>query len=134
MQFKQEHAATIVKYNFTLGDLVLIRNTAIEKSLNRKMCARYLGPLIVILQNNGGAYIVAKLDRSVFDRPIAAFRVIPYFAHQRVDIPPLDKLIDISARRLRELEDSTAADPDDDSEDLADKEDSPPDSPNGDED
>ena len=132
--FEQEHAATIVKYDFTLGDLVLIRNTAIKKSLNRKMRARYLGLLIVILQNKGGAYIVAELDGSVFDHPIAAFRVIPYFTCQHIDIPPLDKLIDISTHRLCELEDSTAANPDDDSNDLADEEDSPPDSPDGNED
>ena len=134
IRFEQEHAATIIKYDFKLGDLVLIRNAAIEKSLNRKMRVRYLGPLIVISQNKGGAYIVSELNGSVFDRPIAAFRVIPYFARQHIDIPPLNKLIDISARRLRELEDSTAADPDDDSDNLADEEDSPPDSPDGDED
>ena len=134
IRFEQEHAATIVKYDFNLGDLVLIRNTAIEKSLNCKMRVRYLGPLIVISRNKGGAYIVSELDGSVFDRTIAAFRVIPYFARQHIDIPPLDKLVDISARRLRELEDSTAADPDDDSDDLADEEDSPPDSPDGDKD
>ena len=134
IRFKQERATTIVKYNFKLGDLVLIRNTAIEKSLNRKMCARYLGPLIVISQNKGGAYIVSELDGSVFDHPIAAFRVIPYFARQHIDIPPLDELIDISTRQLHELKDSTAADPDNDSDDLADEEDSPPDSPDGDED
>ena len=46
--FEQEHAATIINYDFKLGDLILIRNTAIEKSLNRKMRVRYLGPLIVI--------------------------------------------------------------------------------------
>ena len=132
--FEQEHAATTVKYDFTLGNLVLIRNTAIKKSLNCKMRARYLGLLIVISQNKGGAYIVTELDGSIFDHPIAAFRVIPYFTHQHIDIPPLDKLIDISARRLRELEDSTTANPDDDSDDLANEEDSPPDSPDGNED
>ena len=94
------------------------------------MGVRYLGPLIVISQNKGGTYIISKLDGSVFDRPITAFRVIPYFAHQRIDIPPLDKLIDTSARRLCELKDSTTADPNDDS----DEEDSPLDSPDGDED
>ena len=73
IRFEQEHAATIVKYDFKLGDLVLIKNTAIEKSLNRKMCARYLGPLIVILQNKGGAYIVSELNGLVFDHPIATF-------------------------------------------------------------
>ena len=134
IHFEQEHAATIVKYNFTLSDLVLIRNTAIEKSLNRKMHARYLGPLIVISQNKGGAYIVSKLDGSVFDHPIAAFRVIPHSARQCINIPPLDELIDISTRRLHELEDSTTADPDDDSDDLTDEEDSPPDLPDGNED
>ena len=90
------------------------------------MRARYLGPVIVISQNKGGAYIISELDGSVFDCPIAAFRVIPYFACQYIDIPPLDELIDISTRRLHELEDSTTADPD--------EEDSPPDSPDGDED
>ena len=48
IHFKQEHAATIIKYDFKLGNLVLIRNTAIEKSLNHKMHARCLGPLIII--------------------------------------------------------------------------------------
>ena len=134
IRFEQDHAATIAEYNFKLGDLVLIRNTTIEKSLNRKMHARYLGPVIVISQNKGGAYIVSELNSSVFDCPIAAFRVIPYFTRQHIDIPPLDKLIDISAHQLRELKDSTAADPDDDSNDLADEEDSPPDSPDGNED
>ena len=65
--FEKEHAQTICKYNFKLGDLVLIRNTAIEKALNRKMQARYLGPCIVISKNRGRAYIIAKLDGAVFD-------------------------------------------------------------------
>ena len=86
------------------------------------------------MQNKGGTYIIAELDGSVFNRPIAAFRVIPYFSRQRIDIPPLNKLIDISTCRLCELEDSTTADPDNDSDDLANEEDSPPDSPDGDED
>ena len=71
---------------------------AIEKSLNRKMRARYIGPLIVMSRNKGGAYIISELNGSVFDRLIAAFRVIPYFTQQRIDVPPLDELIDITSR------------------------------------
>jgi hypothetical protein len=112
--FEKEHAASIRNYDFKLGDLVLIRNTAIEKALNRKMRARYLGPCIVVSKNKGGAYIIAELDGSVFDRPIAAFRVIPYFARTTIALPPLDELIDISAQRLAQMEDSTLADPEDD--------------------
>ena len=120
-RFEKEHEATIQDYDFKLGDLVLIRNTAIEKALNRKMRARYLGPLIVIARNKGGAYIVAELDGSVFDRPIAAFRVIPYFARSTLDIPPLEDLIDISNARLAQMKAQITPDPEeelDDEEDL----------------
>ena len=97
------------------------------------MCVRYLSPLIIIAQNKGGAYIVSKLNSLVFDHPIAAFWVIPYFSHQHIKISSLDELIDISTHQLHELEDSTTADPEDDSDDLTD-EDSPMDPPDGNED
>jgi hypothetical protein len=112
-RFETEHAHTIKHFDFKLGDLVLVRNTAIEKSLNRKMRPRYLGPLIVISRNRGGAYILAELDGSVFDRPMAAFRVIPYFARRKIDLPPLEDLLDISQRRLTEMENSDNVDTDD---------------------
>ena len=118
-RFEKEHSASIKDFDFKLGDLVLIRNTAIEKALNRKMRARYLGPLIVISRNKGGAYIVAELDGSVFDCPIAAFHVIPYFARTTLDIPPLSDLIDIYNNRPQEMEDSDIVDPDDE-EDVED--------------
>jgi hypothetical protein len=114
--FERDHAHTLRNFDFKLGDLVLIRNTAIEKALNRKMRARYLGPLIVVSRNKGGAYIIAELDGSVFDRPIAAFRVVPYFARDSIELPPLDTLIDISQKRLIEMEDTTIADPEDEDE------------------
>jgi Integrase zinc binding domain/RNase H-like domain found in reverse transcriptase len=112
-RFEKDHEHTIRHFDFKLGDLVLVRNTAIEKALNRKMRPRYLGPLIVISRNRGGAYIIAELDGSVFDRPIAAFRVIPYFARRDIDLPPLEDLLDISHQRLTEMENSEDIDTDD---------------------
>ena len=77
------------------------------------MHPRYLGLLIVISKNRGGAYILAELNGSVFDRPVAAFRVIPYFAQQQIDLPPLDSLLDISRQCLQELENTDIDNSDD---------------------
>jgi hypothetical protein len=85
-------------------------NTQIEKSLNKKMRARYIGPLIVVSHNYGGAYILAQLDGTVLHRPIAAFRLLPYFARKSIPLPP--DIIDIDDTRLQEMEHSLDADRD----------------------
>jgi len=59
----------------------------------------------------GGAYILAELNGTLFDRPFAAFRIIPYFAHTKIDLPPLKELLDVSNERLQELWNSTTSDP-----------------------
>ena len=46
MCFKKKHFRTIINYVFKWEDLVLMRNTRIEKFLNKKMKPQYLGPLI----------------------------------------------------------------------------------------
>lgn len=45
IQFEVNH--TIRDYDFKLGALMLILNTRIEKSLNRKMHAHYLSPYVI---------------------------------------------------------------------------------------
>jgi hypothetical protein len=107
--FEQDHLRTLKDFDFQRGSLVLMRNTQIEKLL-KKMCARYIGPLIVVSRNYGGAYILAELDGTVLHRPIAAFRLLPYFARKTIPLPP--DFIDIDDTRLREIEHSLTADGD----------------------
>src|SRR6201996_2340910 len=114
--FEKEHANVIRDYDFKRGDLVLMRNSAMDKSIGRKMRNRYLGPLIVISRNRGGAYILCELDGSVFHRPIAAFRVIPYLARKSLQLPKLEDFLDIDTARLRDLEDSMLEDPEESEE------------------
>jgi hypothetical protein len=109
-RFKQDHLRTLKDFDFQRGSLVLMRNTQIEKSLNKKMRARYIGPLIVVSRNYGGAYILAELDGTVLHRPIAAFRLLPYFARKAIPLPP--DFIDIDDTRLRKIEHSLTADGD----------------------
>jgi hypothetical protein len=87
-----------------------MHNTQIEKSLNKKMHARYIGPLIVVSHDYGGAYILAELDGTVLHRPIAAFHLYSYFAHKSIPLPP--DFIDINETRLQEMEHSLNTDGD----------------------
>jgi hypothetical protein len=112
VRFEKKHAKTVRDFDFKWGDLVLVRNSQIESNLNRKMKPRYSGPMIVVSRNFGGAYIICELDGTVLHRPIAAFRVIPYFARSTIYLP--EDLVDIDTKRLREMEAT------DDSEDFID--------------
>ena len=62
---------------------------------------------------------MSELDGSVFHRPVAAFRVIPYFARTKIELPPIDELLDISHLLLQELKDSETPDPDEEESDDA---------------
>ena len=64
-------------------------------------------------------YIISEFNGPVFNHLIAAFRVIPYFARQRINVPPLDELINITSHRLRKLEETMLSDLDDEDEDVA---------------
>ena len=107
LAYEKEHAATIRNFDFKPGNLVLMRNTAIEKNLDRKMFARYLGPLVVLRRTKGGAYILCEMDGAVLDRKVAAFRLVPYEARYSIVLPEnIHKLIDLSVEGLKELENS----------------------------
>jgi hypothetical protein len=109
-RFEQQHLRTLKDFDFQCGSLVLMHNIQIEKSLNKKMHAQYIGPLIVVSRNYGSAYILLELDGTVLHRPIAAFHLLLYFPRKSIPLPP--DFIDIDDTRLQEMEHSLDADGD----------------------
>ncbi|PBK95928.1 hypothetical protein ARMGADRAFT_924954 [Armillaria gallica] len=103
VKFEKDHEYSIRDFNFQKGDLVLMRNTQIEKALNRKMHARYLGPLVILGRNKGGAYLLCELDGLTFARPVAAFRLLPYFARKKIDVLDINVIIDVPPARINDL-------------------------------
>jgi len=102
--YERDYAAVIKDYRFKPGDLVMVRNTAIENSLDKKMKPRYNGPMVVVAENKGGSYIVAELTGAVFQQKVAKFRVIPYFARKNIELPEgIMKFIDADEETLEKI-------------------------------
>ena len=64
------------------------------------MRPRYFRPIVVISCNRGCTYIICDLDGTLGHIPIAAFRVVPYFACEKLKIPNIEQYIDISVTQL----------------------------------
>ena len=110
-RYEREHHHKIKAYDFKPGSLVLVRNTAVEMSLDKKMKPRYLGPMVVVTRNRGGAYIVAELDGSVWHEKIGAFRLVPYFARHEIDLPGgIEAFVDIAKKTIDDLKESNETD------------------------
>jgi hypothetical protein len=109
-QFEQQHFHTPKDFDFQLGSLVLMHNTQTEKSLNKKMHARYIGPLIVVSCKYCSAYILSELDGTVLHHPITTFHLLPHFPCK--SMPLLPDIIDIDDTCLQEIEHSLDADRD----------------------
>ena len=84
-KFEQQFANTIKTGQFALGDLVLVRNSAVENT-HQKMKPQYFGPMVVVKRTRNGAYRLAELDGAVSRLRFAAFRLIPYHARSRSTI------------------------------------------------
>lgn len=128
-QFKERFANTIVDYDFKPGDLVLVRNKAVETSHSRKQFPRYLGPYAVVRRTEGGSYFLTELDGAFAKRPYAAFRLVPYYPRSKLSVP-VTKLVSASDdeldamigeaevdQPLTDVDDRASADSDTDEED-----------------
>jgi len=66
------------------GEQVLVRNTAIEMSHNRKHWPCYLGLYIITEQTRRKAYKIQEVDGTNLQQKIGAFQLLPYIkcSHQ----------------------------------------------------
>lgn len=81
-QFEKRFEARLCSGDYNPGDLVLVRNTTIEKSADRKHQPRYLGPYEIFRRTQHGSYVVKELNGTPIRYRIAPFRIIPYFSRK----------------------------------------------------
>jgi hypothetical protein len=73
-------------YQFAPGNLVLVHNSCMEASLDRKTKPRWIGPMVIVHQTTHGAYILAEMDGAISKLRFAAFCVILYHARWRMSL------------------------------------------------
>jgi hypothetical protein len=85
--FEKKFGQRICRTSFKTGELVLIRNNQLEKtvSIDRKIKNRYMGPYRVVKETKGKAYILEELNGNMLRTSIAAFRLIPYVKREQLD-------------------------------------------------
>ena len=79
-QFEKHYETRLRQESYEPGTLVLVRNTAIEKEMNRKSKPRYKGPYEVLRQTSKGAYIIQELDGTPCRLSYAEYQVVPYIS------------------------------------------------------
>ncbi|KAI9064711.1 hypothetical protein FKP32DRAFT_1569288, partial [Trametes sanguinea] len=112
--FEKRFAHRLKKTSFSPGDLVLVRNTAIEREMNRKHKPRYLGPYEVVRQTRNGAYIIKELNGDVSRESVAAFRLLAYNPSGRdlddLAVDPIEMIGEGASRHTRDIGDDEGLD------------------------
>ena len=72
-QFEQRFVKRLSRDEYKSGELVLVRNSAIEVSHNRKHQPRYLGPYEIYEKASEKSYTLKDLDGILFRQRIGTF-------------------------------------------------------------
>jgi hypothetical protein len=91
MAFEAKFQHLFHKEDFKDGEFVLMRNSGIESSLDKKSKPRYLGPFIVFRKTKRGSYVLMELDGTLMRKNTAAFRLAPYIARDKKALEKLAK-------------------------------------------
>ena len=85
--FEKKFSQRLIRAAYQPGDLVLLRNTAVEDtvSIEHKVANRYMGPYEVIRRTQGGSYVLAEMSGTPLRTSVAAFRLIPYVKWKELD-------------------------------------------------
>jgi len=101
LQLERNLQYKIKKFNLGPRSLVLVKNSAIEMSVDKP---RYLGPIVVVRKLQGGTYILAELDSSVWQNKVAAFRVLLYLSKRKLNFnSEVKELLDALEKNIREF-------------------------------
>ena len=79
-QFERRFHHQLTRTNFKPGELVLVRNSAIEMSRDKKSKPHYLGPYEVDKITLGGSYRLKELDGTSLKLKYGARRLLPFIS------------------------------------------------------
>ena len=89
-QFEQRFIKRLSRDEYKPGELVLVRNTGIELSHNRKHQPRYLGPYEVDQKASEKSYTLKDLDGTPFQHRVGTFCLLPYISRRHEFMKNLD--------------------------------------------
>lgn len=92
-EFKKKYHSTIKDFDFKPGQIVVVRNSALEMDLGAKWKPRYIGPYVVVRRHEGGSYTLAEMDGTISKLKFAAKQLFPFHARSSV-LPDSDVHVD----------------------------------------
>ena len=92
-----------LEFKFEENDLVLVRNSVVDKDLGSKTMPRYLGPMVVVRKSKGNSYILSELDGSISKLRFAAFRLFPYRVRDPKNVQ-VTKVVSLTDEEMKTFE------------------------------